>query len=93
MKNTDRLPIRRQEPPPTDERQSLHSDEFETKEPAPDECAIWEEPDANEADEVDTPMEGDDPRWDVWLDVFLPDDDEIDPMPQPGDFWTDDQGE
>jgi hypothetical protein len=27
-----------------------------------------------------------DPRWDV----FLPDDDEIDPLPEPGDFWVDD---
>jgi hypothetical protein len=27
-----------------------------------------------------------DSRWDV----FLPDDDEVDPLPEPGDFWLDD---
>ncbi len=29
----------------------------------------------------------DDSRWDV----FLPDADEIDPLPEPGDFWVDDE--
>jgi hypothetical protein len=29
------------------------------------------------------PVPGDDSHWDV----FVPDDDEIDPLPEPGDFW------
>jgi hypothetical protein len=29
------------------------------------------------------PMPDDDSHWDV----FLPDDDEVDPVPDPGDFW------
>jgi hypothetical protein len=37
-------------------------------------------------DEFDLPWADDgDPRWDV----FIPDDDERDPLPQPGDFWID----
>ena len=31
----------------------------------------------------DTPLELDDDSWDA----FLPDDDELDPAPEPGDFW------
>jgi hypothetical protein len=27
------------------------------------------------------------PRDDSHWDVFIPDDDEIDPLPEPGDFW------
>ncbi len=30
-----------------------------------------------------TPLELDDDRWDA----FLPDDDQRDPLPEPGDFW------
>jgi hypothetical protein len=38
-----------------------------------------------EADDLDSLASGDDSRWDV----FLPDDDELDPWPEPGDFWFD----
>ena len=31
------------------------------------------------------PASDDDAKWDV----FLPDDDELDPLPDPGDFWID----
>jgi hypothetical protein len=31
----------------------------------------------------DVPFPDDDSQWDV----FIPDDDEIDPLPEPGDFW------
>jgi hypothetical protein len=40
----------------------------------------------SEDPEVDFLAGDDDSRWDV----FLPDDDEIDPLPEPGDFWLDD---
>jgi hypothetical protein len=36
--------------------------------------------------DVDDVSADDDSRWDV----FLPDDDEIDPLPEPGDFWAGD---
>jgi hypothetical protein len=35
---------------------------------------------------ADSDSADDDSRWDV----FLPDDDEIDPLPERGDFWLDD---
>jgi hypothetical protein len=42
---------------------------------------------SNGSDEGDEPghfpMPDDDSQWDV----FIPDDDEIDPLPEPGDFW------
>jgi hypothetical protein len=47
---------------------------------------------SNDTDDADLPLAGDDAQWDAWLDVFLPDD-ELDPLPQPGDFWIDDQPE
>jgi hypothetical protein len=34
-------------------------------------------------DAHDFPIPDDDSQWDV----FIPDDDEIDPLPDPGDFW------
>ena len=34
-----------------------------------------------------TPLEPEDDRWDA----FLPDDDQHDPLPEPGDFWVDPQ--
>jgi hypothetical protein len=40
----------------------------------------------SEDPDVDFLIGDDDSRWDV----FLPDDDEIDPLPEPGDFWCDD---
>jgi hypothetical protein len=36
--------------------------------------------------EIDDPPSGDDAYWDV----FIPDDDECDPLPEPGDFWVED---
>jgi hypothetical protein len=36
--------------------------------------------------DADSLYADDDSRWDV----FLPDDDEVDPLPEPGDFWFDD---
>lgn len=47
--------------------------------------------------ETDEPIEldalddadDDDSRWDA----FLADDDERDPLPEPGDFWIEDEGE
>ncbi len=33
--------------------------------------------------DVPTPLEIDDDH----LDIFLPDDDQLDPLPEPGDFW------
>jgi hypothetical protein len=35
------------------------------------------------------PNPGDDSQWDV----FVPDDDEIDPLPEPGDFWIEPEEE
>jgi len=37
------------------------------------------EPDFDDA----TPIEIDDKHWDA----LMPDDDELDPLPEPGDFW------
>lgn len=34
-------------------------------------------------DQRDTPLEFDDAPWEA----FLPDDDQCDPLPEPGDFW------
>ncbi len=34
-----------------------------------------------------TPLEIEDDRWDA----FLPDDDQLDPLPDPGDFWIEDE--
>jgi hypothetical protein len=46
-----------------------------------------DEHDQSPADaDVDSFPPDDDSRWDV----FVPDDDEIDPLPEPGDFWLDD---
>jgi hypothetical protein len=45
-----------------------------------------EEPDEpSDLDDFDGPPGDDDSRWDV----FVPDDDERDPLPEPGDFWND----
>jgi hypothetical protein len=42
-----------------------------------------EEP--SDPDDYDAPCtDEDDSRWDV----FIPDDDEFDPLPDPSDFWT-----
>jgi hypothetical protein len=38
---------------------------------------------AEPAAPYDIPLHDDDSPWDV----FIPDDDEIDPLPEPGDFW------
>jgi len=46
-------------------------------EPAPPEPSDWEP--------LDIPCTDDDSSWDV----FIPDDDEEDPLPGPGDFWID----
>jgi hypothetical protein len=52
--------------------------------PAP---SPFDEPDHSpDAADVDPLSADDDARWDV----FLPDDDEVDPLPEPGDFWFDD---
>ncbi len=40
-----------------------------------------EEP--SEPEELDLPHDNDDAHWEV----FIPDDDECDPWPEPGDFW------
>jgi hypothetical protein len=44
-------------------------------------------PEPNDAtdDTLKCPASDDDIKWDV----FLPDDDELDPLPDPGDFWID----
>ncbi len=39
--------------------------------------------------EIDDPLGGDDAYWDV----FIPDEDECDPLPEPGDFWVEDRQE
>jgi len=41
--------------------------------------------DSHEEWEQRTPLEQEDDRWDA----FLPDDGELDPLPEPGDFWID----
>jgi hypothetical protein len=41
--------------------------------------------DPSDEESLDTPSMDDDPNWDV----FIPDDDECDPLPEPGDFWID----
>lgn len=44
-----------------------------------------EEPDEpSDLDDFDAPCTDDDSQWDA----FIPDDDEFDPLPDPGDFWT-----
>jgi hypothetical protein len=41
-------------------------------------------PEPGEPEDGELPIPGaDDAKWDV----FLPDDDELDPQPAPGDFW------
>ena len=40
-------------------------------------------PDFSSEDEDATPLEFDDDPWEA----FLPDDDQADPLPEPGDFW------
>lgn len=53
-----------------------------------DPVAPLEEPDEpsdlDELEDVDGPCTDEDSRWDA----FIPDDDELDPLPDPGDFWT-----
>lgn len=39
--------------------------------------------------EVDDPLANDDSYWDV----FIPDDDQCDPLPEPGDFWMEESQE
>lgn len=41
------------------------------------------DPDYECYDDDRTPLEFDDRHWDA----FLPDDDQFDPLPEPGDFW------
>jgi hypothetical protein len=49
-------------------------------------AARVEEPDEpSNLDELEMPQGDDDSRWDV----FIPDPDERDPLPDPGDFWHD----
>jgi hypothetical protein len=50
-----------------------------------------EEPDEpSDLDDFDGPFtDNDDSRWDV----FVPDDDQRDPLPEPGDFWVDEPNE
>ena len=62
-------------PGPTAERE-------QTSSPAPSFGEPDHSPDHADAGPIST---DDDGRWDV----FLPDDDEIDPLPEPGDFWVD----
>lgn len=38
---------------------------------------------------IDEPPSGDDAYWDA----FIPDDDECDPLPEPGDFWMEESQE
>jgi hypothetical protein len=91
MRNADRPFSPRRKPL---DRQAQPPENPMVDTPVPDPFTTWEEPGEDvEADELDMPMDGDDPRWDACLDVFLADDDELDPMPQPGDFWTDEAGE
>lgn len=50
--------------------------------------APFEEPDEpDDLDDANFPAvdDDDDSRWDV----FLPDDDPYEPLPEPGDFWMD----
>jgi len=46
-----------------------------------------EEP--SDLDDFNGPCTDDDSRWEV----FIPDDDEFDPLPDPGDFWTTQDGD
>ena len=49
-----------------------------------------EEPDdSSDLDDFDLPHTDDDSRWDV----FIPDDDERDPLPDLNDFWIDEPSE
>ncbi|MEX2317909.1 MAG: hypothetical protein WD669_12200 [Pirellulales bacterium] len=53
---------------------------------------FWPEVEPEEPSELEDPnipCTDDDPRWDV----FLPDDDPYEPLPEPGDFWIDVDGE
>jgi hypothetical protein len=43
------------------------------------------EPGDPEDDNFEVPAIDDDAKWDA----FVPDDDELDPLPEPGDFWLD----
>ncbi len=49
------------------------------------------EPELEDPDhlEIDDPSRGDEAYWDV----FIPDEDERDPLPEPGDFWMDESHE
>ena len=47
-----------------------------------------DDPDPDELDIDDRPT-GEDAYWDA----FIPDEDECDPLPEPGDFWLDDDEE
>jgi hypothetical protein len=52
----------------------------------PHPLAPVEEPEEpSDLDNFDIPQGDDDSRWDV----FIPDEDERDPQPDPGDFWID----
>ena len=67
---------RQPDPPPIDQAPSEEPSELE---PAPDEP---QEPSDLEFEELPC-TDDDDSRWDA----FIPDDDERDPQPAPGDFW------
>jgi hypothetical protein len=52
----------------------------------PDSSEPADEPDdPSDVDDFDVDQDDDDARWEV----FIPDDDEYDPAPDPSDFWND----
>lgn len=64
---------------------TTHENSFQSELPEWwDETSLDDE-DANEPDEIDL-LDDDDARWDA----FLADDDELDPLPDHGDFWFED---
>jgi hypothetical protein len=57
-----------------------------TTEEASAPLSAFDEPEQQPDDDADSLAADDDSPWDA----FLPDDDELDPLPEPGDFWFDD---
>jgi hypothetical protein len=63
--------------------QTLHEQCDPSDDPDP---LIRLNPEPRDPGDFNLPAPGDDDRWEV----FIPDDDERDPLPDPGDFWISD---
>jgi hypothetical protein len=80
MKTHDQPPLARRG---TSQRHRLVN--FATVEPDGPPATGYEPEEPSDLDDFDLPWLPDDSRWDV----FVPEDDERDPLPEPGDFWND----